>query len=81
MTHTQIINGQGVFFETLGVAERFEHSTTYFMDGYTGDQLTHTAIGSFAIGSDDFEKISYIEEVEDERYWDDYIIKQMSADD
>jgi len=31
MNHTQIINGQGVFFETLGVAERFEHSTEYFM--------------------------------------------------
>ena len=64
MTHTQIINGQGVFFETLAVAERFEHSTEYFMNGYTGDKLTHTAIGSFAIGSDDFEGISYIEEVE-----------------
>jgi len=32
------------------------------MDGYTGYQLTHTVIGSFAIGSDDFEEISYIEE-------------------
>ena len=28
-------------------------------------ELHHTAIGSFAIGSDDFEEISYIEEVED----------------
>jgi len=65
MTHTQIINGQGVFFETVEVAERFDHSTEYFMDGYTGDQFTHTAIGSFAIGSDDFEGISYIEVVED----------------
>ena len=62
MTHTQIINGQGVFFETLGVAGRFEHSTEYFMNGYTRDQHTHTAIGSFAIWSDDFEEISYIEE-------------------
>jgi len=34
-------------------------------NGYTGDKLTHTAIGSFAIGSDDFEEISYIKEVED----------------
>ena len=65
MTHTQIINGQVVFFETLGVAGRSEHSTEYFMNGYTGDKLTHNAIGSFSIGSDDFEEISYIEEVED----------------
>ena len=65
MTHTETINGQEVIFETVGVAERFEHSTEYFMDGYTGDQFTHTAIGSFAIGSDDFEEISYIEKVED----------------
>ena len=56
MTHTQIINGQGVIFITLAVAQRFEHSTEYFMDGYTGDKLNHTAIGSFAIGSDDFEQ-------------------------
>ena len=62
MTHTQIINGQGVLFETLEVAGRFEHSTEYFMNGYTGEKLTNTAIGSFAIGSDDFEEISYIEE-------------------
>ena len=66
MTHTQIINSQEVIFETVAVAERFEHSTEYFMYGYTGDQLTHTAIGSFAIGSDDFEEISYIEVVCDE---------------
>jgi len=65
MTHTQIINGQEVIFETLEVAERFDHSTEYFMNGYTGGKLTHTAIGSFAIGSDDFEGISYIEEEED----------------
>jgi len=58
-------NDQEVIFETVEVAERFEHSTEYFMYGYTGDKLTHTAIGSFAIGSDDFEEISYIEEVED----------------
>ena len=64
MTHTETINGKEVIFETLQVAERIEHSTSYFMDGYTGDQFTHTAIGSFAIGSDDFEGISYIEEVE-----------------
>ena len=65
MTHNETINGQGVFFETVAVAERIEHSTEYFMDGYTGDKLTHTAIGSFAISSDYFEGISYIEEVED----------------
>ena len=65
MTHTETINGQEVIFETVGFAERFDHSTEYFMYGYTGDKLTHTAIGSFAIGSDDFEEISYIEEVED----------------
>ena len=65
MTHTETINGKEVFFETVSVAERFEHSTEYFMDGYTGDKLTHNAIGSFAIGSDDFEEISYIEDVED----------------
>ena len=65
MTHTQIINGEEVIFETVGVAERFEHSTEYYMSGVTGDRFTHTAIGSFAIGSDDFEEISYIEEVED----------------
>ena len=64
MTHTETINDQEVIFETVAVAERFDHSTEYFMDGYTGDKLTHTAIGSFAIGSDDFEEISYIEEVE-----------------
>ena len=64
MTHTETINGQEVIFETVEVAERFDHSTEYFMDGYTGDQFTHTAIGSFAIGSDDFEEISYIEDVE-----------------
>ena len=64
MNHTETINGQEVIFITLEVAERFEHSTEHFMDGYTGDQFTHTAIGSFAIGSDDFEEISYIEEVE-----------------
>jgi len=64
MTHTETINGQEVIFETVQVAERFDHSTEYFMYGYTGDQLTHTAIGSFAIGSDDFEEISYIEKVE-----------------
>jgi len=63
MTHTETINGKEVIFETVQVAERIEHSTEYFMDGYTGDELTHTAIGSFAIGSDDFEEISYIEEV------------------
>jgi len=60
MTHTETINGQEVIFITLEVAERIEHSTEYFMNGYTGDKLTHTAIGSFAIGSDDFEEISYI---------------------
>ena len=65
MTHTETINGQEVIFETAQVAERLEHSTEYFMYGYTGDKLTHTAIGSFAIGSDDFEEISYIEEVEE----------------
>ena len=65
MTHTQIINGEEVIFETVQVAERFEHSTEYFMYGYTGDKLTHTAIGSFAIGSDDFEEISYIDYLED----------------
>ena len=65
MTHTETINGKEVIFEAVQVAERIEHSTEYFMDGYTGDQFTHTAIGSFAIGSDDFEEISYIEEVED----------------
>ena len=65
MTHTETINGKEVIFETVAVAERFEHSTEYFMNGYTGDQFTHTAIGSFAIGSDDFEEISYIEEEED----------------
>jgi len=65
MTHTGTINGKEVIFETVGVAERLEHSTEYFMSGFTGDQFTHTAIGSFAIGSDDFEEISYIEEVED----------------
>jgi len=65
MNHTETINGKEVFFITLAVAERIEHYTEYFMDGYTGDKLTHTAIGSFAIGSDDFEEISYIEEVED----------------
>ena len=64
MTHTETINGKEVIFEAVAVAERIEHSTEYFMDGYTRDQLTHTAIGSFAIGSDDFEEISYIEEVE-----------------
>jgi len=64
MTHTETINGEEVIFETVAVAERFDHSTEYFMDGYTGDQFTHTAIGSFAIGSDDFEEISYIEDVE-----------------
>ena len=64
MTHTETIDGKEVFFETVSVAERFEHSTEYFIYGYTGDQLTHTAIGSFAIGSDDFEEISYIEKVE-----------------
>jgi len=64
MTHTETINDQEVIFETVAVAERFDHSTEYFMDGYTGDQFTHTAIGSFAIGSDDFEEISYIEDVE-----------------
>jgi len=63
MTHTETINEKEVIFETLEVAERIEHSTEYFMNGYTGDQHTHTAIGSFAIGSDDFEEISYIEEV------------------
>ena len=57
-------NGKEVIFETVQVAERIEHSTEYFMSGYTGDKLTHTAIGSFAIGSDDFEEISYIEKVE-----------------
>ena len=62
MTHTETINGKQVIFETVQVAERIEHSTTHFMNGYTGDKLTHTAIGSFAIGSDDFEGISYIEE-------------------
>jgi len=66
MTHTETINGKQVIFETVQVAERIEHSTEYFMDGYTGDQFTHTAIGSFAIGSDDFEEISYIEKVEGE---------------
>ena len=65
MTHTETINGKEVIFETVAVAERFEHSTEYFMSGFTGDQFTHTAIGSFAIGSDDFEGISYIEVVED----------------
>jgi len=65
MTHTETINGKEVIFETVRVAERIEHSTEHFMAGYTGDQLTHTAIGSFAIGSDDFEEISYIEEEED----------------
>ena len=65
MTHTETINGQEVIFETGQVAERFENSTEYFMYGYTGDKLTYTAIGSFAIGSDDFEEISYIEDVED----------------
>ena len=65
MTHTETINGQEVIFEDVAVAERFDHSTEYFMSGFTGDQHTHTAIGSFAIGSDDFEEISYIEEVED----------------
>ena len=35
MTHTETINGQEVIFETLQVAERFEHSTEYFMNGYT----------------------------------------------
>jgi len=64
MTHTETINGKEVFFETVEVAERIDHSTEYFMNGYTGGKLTHTAIGSFAIGSDDFEEISYIEEVE-----------------
>ena len=64
MTHTETINGQEVIFETVAVAERFDHSTEYFMYGCTGDKLTHTAIGSFAIGGDDFEEISYIEEVE-----------------
>jgi len=63
MTHTEIINGQDVIFESVGQAERIEHSTTYFMYGYTEDKLTHTAIGSFSIGSDDFENISYIEAV------------------
>ena len=66
MTHPETINGKQVIFETVQVAERFDHSTEYFMYGYTGDQLTHTAIGSFAIGSDDFEEISYIEVVCDE---------------
>ena len=66
MTHTETINGKEVIFETVEVAERIEHSTTHFMDGYTGGKHTHTAIGSFAIGSDDFEEISYIDEVEDE---------------
>ena len=61
MTHTETINGKEVIFEAVAVAERIEHSTEYFMNGYTGGQLTHTAIGSFAIGSDDFEEISYIE--------------------
>ena len=65
MTHTETINGKEVIFEAVEVAERFEHSTEHFMDGYTGDKLTHTAIGSFAIGSDDLEEISYIEEVKD----------------
>ena len=64
MTHTETINGKEVIFETVEVAERFEHSTEYFMSGFTGDKLTHTAIGSFAICSDDFEEISYIEDVE-----------------
>ena len=64
MTHTETINGKEVFFETVEVAERFDHSTEYFMSGFTVGQFTHTAIGSFAIGSDDFEEISYIEEVE-----------------
>ena len=65
MTHTETILGKQVIFETVQVAERFEHSTEYYMSGVTGDQFTHTAIGSFAIGSDDLEEISYIEEVED----------------
>jgi len=65
MTHTETINGKEVIFETVQVAERVEHSTEYFMNGYTGNQHTHTAIGSFAIGGDDFEEISYIEEEED----------------
>ena len=64
MTHTETIIGQEVFFETVEFAGRFDHSMEYFMYGYTGDKLTHTAIGSFAIGSDDFEEISYIEDVE-----------------
>ena len=64
MTHTQTIDGKEVIFENVQVAERFEHSTEYYMSGFTGDKLTHTAIGSFAIGSDDFEEISYIEKVE-----------------
>ena len=64
MTHTETINGKEVIFETVQVAERFEHSTEYYMSGVTGDQFTHTAIGSFAFGSDDFEEISYIEKVE-----------------
>ena len=39
MTHTEIINGQEVIFITLEVAERIEHSTEYFMNGYTGEKL------------------------------------------
>jgi len=64
MKISKIIDGKEVIFKTVGVAERFDHSTEYFMSGFTGGQFTHTAIGSFAIGSDDFEEISYIEKVE-----------------
>lgn len=51
------IDGVEVYFEQAEKGEQIEHSQEWMMNGYTGDNLTHTAVASFTLGGEDFEEI------------------------
>lgn len=60
---TMEIDGTEVHFEQAFKGEFIERSQEWMMDGYTDGVITHTAIASFELGSDDFEEIKDIEKL------------------
>lgn len=50
-----------VLFQQAEQAEGHEYSSSWFMDGYVGDELKYSAIGEYEYGSDDFVDLTDIE--------------------
>lgn len=62
-TVTLEVDGNIVTFQKVSEGENFVHSQEWLMDGYTGTNVTHTAIASFSVGTEQFETITYIEKL------------------